>query len=637
MKRLLPLLILITCCFAPKALAAPDSDAVTTALAELDRQIDQAQQEGDEEKEGECRWQKIVTLKNYSQIEAQIGEAEKQMEWFEQHDQSDRYYRSWQLKTNAMCALGKLQMALKETQDMLNDAKEHDSKVGRAMAYKQIGIIYLNMKQTEPAVEALQQYAELMKDEQDDISSLSNIYYRMAKAYDYDMAYEKEMEIVEEWHSFLDGRAQNEADDVMNECYNHCYLAKAAAMIGMKRLDDAALALDTAALHAWQSNTGLNLHHYYKMEARYHLARGNYEKALLYTDSVSMATNENDDHTAEVRAQALIMLGRGTEAALIYQQLYHNKDSVFGRDARLHLDELKTMFQIDELKTEQQHTKIRYMLIAGLSVVLALLALLLLGWRSAIRQKKVNEQLRKANERATVSSKMKTEFIRNISHEIRTPLNIISGFTQVLTEQGVDLPDEEKADAQQRIAENADRITKIVDRMLELSDASSETVIECHDRMTITKIMAHAIDHSRIELHTLPTDSRSKVTFIYNADEASQKVTLMTNERYIVRALAQLLENAVKFTKEGTITLQAQCNKDTVRFIVEDTGIGIPAEQSEHIFAKFVQLNDFSNGTGIGLPVARSIARRLEGDLRLDTTYKHGARFILELPRTQKK
>ena len=603
-------------------------EAAKAALARADRQIADEQQKGDIEKEGLARWQKIVTLKNFSLTEAQADEAEIQMEWFRRHHQWDYYYRTWQLRANALSALGNLQLSLQETQRMLNDAKERNNKLGRAMAYKQIGVIYLNMKQTEPAVEALQHYAELMRDEKGDIGSLSNIYYRMAKAYDYDRAYDKELQMTDKWLKFLHDKVGKQDKPEIRECYNSCYLARAAAFIGLKRLDDAGRALDTAAHHAYHIKTALTLHHSYKMQARYYLARGDADKALLYTDSVRLTTKEKDDHNEEVRAQALIMLGQGAEAARIYQQLYHDKDSVFGHEARQHLDELKTLFQIDELKTEQQHTKFRYMLLAASSIVLALLLLLFYGWRSTIRQKKVNEQLRIANERAKVSSKMKTEFIRNISHEIRTPLNILSGFTQVLTTPGIDLPEGEKADIQGRIAENTDRITNLVDRMLELSDASSEAVIERNDRIDLLELVTQAIDHSKITLHTRPDNADSAIAFEF-LDPPS--VMLRTNRLYAIRALAQLLENAVKFTHEGRITLRTECTDSHVRLTVEDTGVGIPADQAEHVFEEFVQLNEFADGTGIGLTVARSIAQRMGGNLWLDTSYSQGARFVLEL------
>ena len=630
MRQLLITFCLLIVCLPLPASAKDSKDAAEAALVAADQQIAYEQQQGNVEKEGQARWQKIVTLKNFSLTEMQAAEAEVQMGWFRKHGQWDYYYRTWQLRANALCALGKLQAALHETQQMLDDAKERDNKLGRAMAYKQIGVIYLNMKQTEPAIEALRHYAELMQDEKGDYASLSNIYYRMAKAYDYDKAFDKELQVTQEWFGFIKEKAAKDPEARTQEYYNSCYLARAAAYIGLENYAQARQALDVAANYAHQNNTALGLHHYYKMEARYYLAIGDASKALLYTDSVHLMTSERDDHTEEVRAQALIMLGKGIEAARIYQQLYHEKDSVFGRDARQHLDELNTLFQVDELKTAQQRTKLIYTVVAALTIMLALLILLLFGWRSAIRQKKANEQLRIANERAAASSKMKTEFIRNISHEIRTPLNIVSGFTQVLTSPDMDLTEEEKKDMQERMAENADRITKLVDCMLALSDASSETVIDRRDKTNVRDLASQAIGHSKITAHTRPGNSEATVTFEV---EEMEPVTLCTSRLYAVRALAHLLENAVKFTPQGTIRLLAECTDRSVRFIVEDTGIGIPVSESDNIFGEFVQLDSFADGTGIGLTVARSIARRMGGDLWLDTEYVKGARFVFELLR----
>jgi len=106
---------------------------------------------------------------------------------------------------------------------------------------------------------------------------------------------------------------------------------------------------------------------------------------------------------------------------------------------------------------------------------------------------------------------------------------------------------------------------------------------------------------------------------------------LLTNKIYAIRTLAQLLENAAKFTSDGTIRLYTEPTDNAVRFVVEDTGIGVPADKAEQIFGEFVQLDSFADGTGIGLTVARSLARRMGGDLWIDTNYTKGSRFILEL------
>ena len=307
MRRILILLILLIGCLTLWAGPTENKETAEEALAKIDAQIAYEQQAGDLTKEGLARWQKIQVLKNFSLTEEQVDEAIVQMEWFRRQNQWEHYYRTWQIKTNGLSALGKLQQALQETQQMLDDAKNRDNKLGRAMAYKQIGVIYLNMKQTEPAVEALQHYAELMKDEEDDFSSLSNIYYRMAKAYDYDKAYEKELQVTGDWLKYLHSRVGKKEKPEIRECYNSCYLARAAAFIGLKKVKDAQLALDIASRHAHIVNTALSLHHYYKMQARYHLAVADAANALLYTDSIRLVTNEKDDHAEEVRAQALMM------------------------------------------------------------------------------------------------------------------------------------------------------------------------------------------------------------------------------------------------------------------------------------------------------------------------------------------
>jgi signal transduction histidine kinase len=631
MKRLLILTILLIQWFALYAEQAENKEVPGATLAEIEQQIAREQKAGNVEEEGLARWRKMDLLKNLSLTEKQVEEAVVQMEWFRKHGQWDNYYRTWQLKTNALSALGKLKQSLQETQQMLDDAKERNNKLGRAMAYKQIGVIYLNMKQTDLAVEALQDYAELIKGEEGDYSMLSSVYYRMAKAYDYDKNYHKELRLTNEWLDFLHTKVGKVKVAEVRECYNACYLARAAAYIGLDQLENAKMALDTAEHHAHLINRALSLHHYYKMRARYHLAEGEAAKALVYTDSVSMMTNDKDDHADEMKALALLKLGRSAEAAHIYQRLYYDKDSIFGRDARQHLDELNTLFQVDELEAEQQRTRFRYTIIAAASIVLALLVLLLFGWRSALRQKRVNEKLRIANEQAKASSKMKTEFIRNISHEIRTPLNILSGFTQILTSSDMELGEEEKLDIQQKVMENADRITNVVDQMLELSDASSEALIERKDLTDVLNIVAQAIEHSKIALHTRPGNPDSQVTFESIADETAASMTLHTNKLFAVRTLAQLLENAVKFTSEGSIKLYMERADNKIRLIVEDTGIGIPADQAESIFEEFVQLDAFTDGTGIGLTVARSIAQRMGGDLWFDTSYTQGARFVFEL------
>ncbi|MBQ7509948.1 MAG: HAMP domain-containing histidine kinase [Prevotella sp.] len=250
-----------------------------------------------------------------------------------------------------------------------------------------------------------------------------------------------------------------------------------------------------------------------------------------------------------------------------------------------------------------------------------------------------NKQLEIARHRAEEASQMKTNFIQQISHEIRTPLNILNGFTQILTTPGMELDEAMQEEVTKGIGENTERITSLVKKMLELADANSSDELERNDDVPAVQIAAQAADESRITLAT-------HLTFDLDLGEGADMAMMHTNLQQATRALSLLLDNAMKFThpaeaaggaaavteKARVVLRVSMATEQQIAFTVEDTGIGVPPEEAEHIFDEFVQLDDYYDGTGIGLTVARSIARRLGGDIVLDTAYSGGARFVMTLP-----
>lgn len=248
---------------------------------------------------------------------------------------------------------------------------------------------------------------------------------------------------------------------------------------------------------------------------------------------------------------------------------------------------------------------------------------------SHMELEQTNHQLIEATAKAEESSKMKTHFIQQISHEIRTPLNILSGFTQILTTPDLELGEDEKKQIANDIVTNTERITGLVNKMLELSDANSRNVIERTDKVSPNKIVSEAIVKSMI------ADSPS-LTFDLEMQPEVEKIQLKTNMQAAVRALTLLLDNARKFSAKSAdqrVKLHVEALPSSVQFAIEDNGIGVPAKEAEHIFDEFVQLDTYYEGTGIGLTVARSMARRMGGDIQLDTDFNPGARFVMTLPR----
>jgi signal transduction histidine kinase len=250
--------------------------------------------------------------------------------------------------------------------------------------------------------------------------------------------------------------------------------------------------------------------------------------------------------------------------------------------------------------------------------------------------KKLNEsnrQLVLANERAEESSRMKTKFIQEISHEVRTPLNIISGFSQVLANWDIEINYDELQDICHKIADNSERITHLVSKFLDLSMVYSNVDIETSETVAPADVARQAIEESGI-LKAAHLDFQLKVS------SEAEAHRFVTNKVMAVKALNQLLDNAIKYTQTETLEsvekaralLSIDIKEQEVVFTIEDTGIGIPSEQAENIFQEFVQLNEYSNGTGIGLTIARTLVRRMGGDIMLDTSYTDGARFVMTLP-----
>jgi signal transduction histidine kinase len=235
-----------------------------------------------------------------------------------------------------------------------------------------------------------------------------------------------------------------------------------------------------------------------------------------------------------------------------------------------------------------------------------------------------NKQLSIERDRAEAASKAKTAFLQSMTHEIRTPLNAISGFTQILTMPGMELPEQDRQDYSTRIQVNTRLLTNILDDLILISHMEGDTELppaeECMPLMT----MAGAVDAiATVVEKGVKVDSQCNIP-------AEEKV--MCHPRLVGIILAKLLDNAAKFTKQGNITLSLDHEADKMHFAVTDTGCGIPADKSELIFERFTKLDSFSQGAGLGLSIARMVAQHMGGTLTLDTTYTQGAKFDLVIP-----
>ena len=614
------------------------------SIQTLNDWIADAHKYGDEWSESVARQNMVVDYYNSAQYDSVRMTAQEAMEFCrEKQALTRKYFEAWHLIICSYHAQGQYNTAIREGRLMHEEAIVKNDLFGQSMAYYNMGNTYFTMRHFRQAVDALEQSVRLLQREDSSESVLLEVYPYYGDALEAMKDYKKLDEMTQEWKKHVDhfGKDnQNQLD--MPPVYANYYIGRTQALLGLGRTSEARQALKDAAKNISDSTTFEWLYLlYYQAE----LARrdGNYDEALRLNAERLKLSHVIDDKPTMIpihlqRADILYSAGRYKEAAEMYKRVYQLDDSTNTMQTREQLNEMSTFFQVDELREQNVEQQDRYTKIIGAVVILALLLYLIHRYIAARRLKKKNDELARsnaelqlANEKAQESSKMKTAFIRNISHEIRTPLNILNGFTQVLIDQEGQLTETEKANISQRVEENSKRMSELVNKMLEMSETFSSTVIERTEKVTASTIVERAVEMSGITHTTAPEQSASPVRFDIQ-NEVADELTIMTHAHFAQRALRHLLENARKFTRQGYVHLGVTSNEQTVIFTVEDTGIGVPAEAHETIFGEFVKLDEYESGTGIGLPLARDITRKLGGDIVLDTTYSGGARFVMTLP-----
>lgn len=243
-----------------------------------------------------------------------------------------------------------------------------------------------------------------------------------------------------------------------------------------------------------------------------------------------------------------------------------------------------------------------------------------------------NQELVLANQQAMEASRQKMAFLQDMSHQIRTPLNIIMGFAQVLRDDFGTISNEEVRSITGTMQKNAISINRMVNMLVAAAAvADRHDKAELHDIINVNGIVQDVVTFFRsnysgifVKDYPLTIDSDVPVT-----------LNIFTHRDFLTKILYELLYNAMRFTTQGSVTIRLRSDNQKVRFMVEDTGPGIPEESRDSIFRQFQKLDDFGEGLGLGLSISRQFAHMLGGDLVLDTSYSGGSRFVLEVPRKE--
>ena len=368
------------------------------------------------------------------------------------------------------------------------------------------------------------------------------------------------------------------------------------------------------------------------IDARYLVATGEHEAALtayndfLQTEYARINHNIYKEALLE-KADLLVKMGNKEEAYGQYGKVFSYIKTSFEKNYPKEIDRLCTRFQADQLAYQNERDRIVSMrfYLAGIIVsVLFLIFLLVLGWKKIFRLKRSQMRQEAMKEKAVQAIQRKNMFLSNMSHEVRTPLNAIVGFSAVLTDEDESFDDESRREFSEIIKVNSFQLLKLINDILDFSDFENDNItfnIRTHDAVKLCNEVVETVMASR------------KLEVEMRFDTDLSVLMLDTDDARLLQVLINLLVNATKFTEQGSIVLELKmADAGTALFSVTDTGCGIPPEKQHLIFERFEKLNDFVQGSGLGLSICQLIVKYMNGKLWVDSGYTRGARFCFTHP-----
>lgn len=242
------------------------------------------------------------------------------------------------------------------------------------------------------------------------------------------------------------------------------------------------------------------------------------------------------------------------------------------------------------------------------------------------------KELIQAKEKAEESDKLKSAFLANMSHEIRTPMNSIVGFANLLSDEETD--DVSRTEYIKRINRNSEQLLALISDIIDLAKIESNQLSVHYSSISLDNLFAELVNYGKFQLEI---KSKNDVKLLYDPDPDNQHLSVESDPVRLTQILQNLLNNAVKFTMKGQITIGYRvCESNMVQFFVKDTGVGIDRKYFDVIFDQFRQIDGSDvrkfGGTGLGLAICKNLATLLSGKIWVDSVKGEGSAFFLELP-----
>lgn len=538
---------------------------------------------------------------------------------------------------NAYTLRGDISLATNRAQLMYEEAKATDYQFGMVVANQAIGDAYNTIANMgDKALESYQDALTELSNISDQHPYRAQLLLKMSNVLQRKGRLEEAEKILEELEKILYQEPDYPTDFFF--CIEKTNFAISHGHLSQDYLDEANI-----WLHKMDSIYQLHPEKFYRFHldyttAAYYRAMGNWDKQYwkqaLDIYSKLQAEYSGNKRSTYYRWTSLEKIylckiqGMAMEACRIYQELYPPIDTLASQSYIRQINTIKAKYQVDKAETasNNEYNKIITSILVGTMALVTLFVLLaILLKRQREKVKLSTQKLATSRINAENAMRAKSVFLSNMSHEIRTPLNALSGFSSLLTEEGLD--DETRRQCNEVIQQNSELLLKLINDVIVLSSLEFGKLQFCiaqHDAVSICRNVIDTVNKVK--------QTQAELTFTTELEE----MPIETDDSRLQQVLINLLINATKFTPQGSIVLKLEKETDdTVLFTVTDTGCGIPKDKQANIFQRFEKLNENAQGSGLGLSICQLIIEHIGGQIWIDSEYAEGSRFCFTHPISQ--
>ena len=570
-------------------------------------------------------------------IDSVIAWSEQLLPILQSNEDRTTYFLLQLQLANAYTLRGDISLATNRAQLMYEEAKATDYQFGMVVANQAIGDAYNTIANMgDKALESYQDALTELSNISDQHPYRAQLLLKMSNVLQRKGRLEEAEKILEELEKILYQEPDYPTDFFF--CIEKTNFAISHGHLSQDYLDEANI-----WLHKMDSIYQLHPEKFYRFHldyttAAYYRAMGNWDKQYwkqaLDIYSKLQAEYSGNKRSTYYRWTSLEKIylckiqGMAMEACRIYQELYPPIDTLASQSYIRQINTIKAKYQVDKAETasNNEYNKIITSILVGTMALVTLFVLLaILLKRQREKVKLSTQKLATSRINAENAMRAKSVFLSNMSHEIRTPLNALSGFSSLLTEEGLD--DETRRQCNEVIQQNSELLLKLINDVIDLSSlefGKLQFCIALHDAVSICRNVIDTVNKVK--------QTQAELTFTTELEE----MPIETDDSRLQQVLINLLINATKFTPQGSIVLKLEKETDdTVLFTVTDTGCGIPKDRQTNIFQRFEKLNENVQGSGLGLSICQLIIEHIGGQIWIDSEYTEGSRFCFTHPISQ--